>query len=117
MFDFQKLIVYKKTLNAYTKIDKVLCKKNIDQYVRYQLKRSSMSMVINIAEGTGKSTNADRKNLYTIARDSVYESASLLEIIKIDSKISEYTYNEINMDLIVISKMLSGLIISCRVLN
>jgi four helix bundle protein len=34
--------------------------KNIDPYIRNQLKRASISAVINIAEGSGKFSKADK---------------------------------------------------------
>lgn len=39
-------------------------------------------MVINIAEGSGRYTKADKKNFYIISRGSVYECVSLFDIIK-----------------------------------
>ncbi|MCU0653299.1 MAG: four helix bundle protein [Candidatus Pacebacteria bacterium] len=36
---------------------------------------------MNIAEGSGKFSKADKRNFYTISRGSVYECVSLMELI------------------------------------
>lgn len=71
-------------------------------------------MVINIAEGGGKFSPADKRNFYTIARGSVYESVSLFEIIKDEGYIDEKEHLAYYEKLEIISKMLLGLINSER---
>ncbi|MSP69793.1 MAG: four helix bundle protein, partial [Bacteroidetes bacterium] len=39
-----------------------------DSYVKDQLGRASFSIALNIAEGSGKFSKADRKNYFTTAR-------------------------------------------------
>ncbi|HBV33411.1 TPA: hypothetical protein DIC39_00320 [Patescibacteria group bacterium] len=73
-----------------------------------------MSVVINIAEGGGKFSPADKRNFYTIARGSVYESVSLFEIIKDEGYIDEKEHLAYYEKLEIISKMLLGLINSER---
>lgn len=51
--------------------------KRVNSYLRDQLRRASISVVINIAEGSGKFSKADKKNFYIIARGSVCECVSL----------------------------------------
>lgn len=43
-----------------------------------QLRRSAVSVMSNIAEGVGKSTDADRNRFYGMARGSAMEAASQL---------------------------------------
>ncbi|HAM39653.1 MAG TPA: hypothetical protein DCP53_09725 [Elusimicrobia bacterium] len=69
-----------------------------------------MSTVINIAEGSGKFSKADKKNFYIIARGSVYECVSILELIKEENNISDERYREFYCKYEEISKMLMGLI-------
>jgi four helix bundle protein len=45
-----------------------------------QIKRSSASVVLNFAEGCGKTSSRDRKRFFMIARGSVYETAAALEV-------------------------------------
>lgn len=55
MFDFENLEVYKRTKEFNKEVLKFLRNnKVIDSYIRDQLRRASISMVINIAEGSGK---------------------------------------------------------------
>lgn len=111
MFDFKNLEVYKKSKDVYCLIDCFLKKNSwVDQYIRYQLKRASISMVINIAEGSGKFSKADRRNYYTISRGSVYECVSLLDLIGINGFNSDPDLMRINDRLVEVSKMLFGLI-------
>jgi four helix bundle protein len=74
MFDFENLDVYKKTKELNKEVLKFAKEnKQIDSYLRDQLRRASISTVINIAEGSGKFSKADKKNFYIISRGSTYE--------------------------------------------
>jgi four helix bundle protein len=46
-----------------------------------QLRAASMSVPLNIAEGTGKPTVADRARFYAIARGSAMECGALLDVL------------------------------------
>jgi four helix bundle protein len=48
---------------------------------RDQLERASLSIVLNIAEGYGRSSPADKARSYVIASGSARESQALLEIL------------------------------------
>jgi four helix bundle protein len=116
MFDFENLDVYKKA----KKLNKEVLKfqkqnKQIDSYLRDQLRRASISIVINIAEGSGKFSKADKKNFYTTARGSAYECVSLLEIILEERQISKEKFQNFYQKFEVISKMLLGLINSQKI--
>jgi len=85
-----------------------------DNYIRDQLKRASISIVINIAEGSGKFSKADKRNYYTTSRGSVYECVSLLELILDENHIDKTKYDYFKKQYETISKMLMGLIKSQR---
>jgi len=111
MFDFQKLNVYIKAKELNKEIiGFVKENKGIDYYIKDQLKRASISMVINIAEGSGKFSKADKRNFYTIARGSTYECVSLLEIIFDENQITKEKFINFYERFEEISKMLLGLI-------
>jgi len=111
MFGFENLDVYKKAKELNKEILGFLKEnKNIDLYIRDQLKRASISIVINIAEGSGKFSKVDKRNFYTIARGSSYECVSLFEIIFEEKQIGEDLYQEFYKKLEILSKMLLGLI-------
>jgi four helix bundle protein len=51
-----------------------------DGEIRDQLKRAAMSIVLNIAEGSGKPAVADRARYYAVARGSAMECGALLDV-------------------------------------
>src|SRR3989338_7206116 len=111
MFDFEKLDVYAKAKVLNREIIRFLRDtKAIDSYIRDQLKRASISIVINIAEGSGKFSKADRRNFYTISRGSVYECVSLIELIADEKNIAKEKYTDFYQKYETLSKMLLGLI-------
>lgn len=111
MFDFENLEVYKKAKQLNKEVQGFLRKnKRLDYYLRDQLKRASISVVINIAEGSGKFTKADKKNFYITARGSVYECVSLFEIITEDGILDREQFLVFYSKFEIISKMLLGLI-------
>lgn len=112
MFDFEKLIAYQKAREVNRKIQNILVNKKINSFIRDQLYRASVSVVINIAEGTGKLSKNDRKNFYVISRGSVFETASLLEMICDEGMIPEEELRLLKLDLEEVSRLLSGLIVS-----
>ncbi|MBI4114824.1 MAG: four helix bundle protein [Candidatus Niyogibacteria bacterium] len=111
MFDFHNLDVYTKAKKLNKEILRFLKEnKQIDSYIRDQLKRASISIVINIAEGSGKFSKADKRNFYTIARGSVYECVSLIELIFDEEAVSKERYGDFYQKYETLSKMLLGLI-------
>ena len=50
------------------------------------------SIPLNIAEGSGKLSKADRKNYYTTARASLYECIAILDILNEEKIINELYY-------------------------
>lgn len=115
MFDFEKLEVYQKAKNLNKSILKFIKENgNIDSYIRDQLRRASISIVINIAEGSGKFSKPEKRKFYTIARGSCYECVSLIEIILGENQISKNEFEKYYSSFEQISKMLLGLINSQR---
>ena len=82
MFDFEKLDVYQKAkaFNALV-YGFLLSKKQIDPVVKNQLRRASLSIMLNIAEGSSRFSKADRKNFYVIARGSVFECVAIFDLM------------------------------------
>lgn len=57
------------------------CKQaKVPHYVRDQLNRSSSSIILNVAEGSGKITFPDKRKFYAIALGSLRESLAALEL-------------------------------------
>ncbi|MBK9284454.1 MAG: four helix bundle protein [Sphingobacteriaceae bacterium] len=81
MFDFQNLEVYKKAKNFHLDCKNLILKSKLDYYVKDQLGRASFSIVLNIAEGSGKFSKPDRKNYFVTARGSVFECVAIFDML------------------------------------
>ena len=66
--------------------------------------------MLNIAEGTSRFSNKDRKNFFVIARGSALECAAILEYLHETEEITQQGFQESEQRLEEISKMLFGLI-------
>ena len=77
MLIFENLLVYKNAFAVNQTVYRFL-KENttIARYVRDQLGRASLSVQLNIAEGSGRFANKDRRNFFIMARSSALECAS-----------------------------------------
>ena len=110
MFDYEKLIAYQKAKVVNRKMQNFVTNKKVNCFIRDQLYRASASILLNIAEGTGKLSKQDRKNFYVIARGSVFECASILEILNDENIITFQDLNAMQSELEEVSRLLSGLI-------
>ena len=68
MFDFQKLEVYQKSKTFCKKITDLIKSSKFDKVTNDQLRRASFSIMLNIAEGSSRFSNKDRKNFLVISR-------------------------------------------------
>lgn len=48
-----------------------------------QLRRATISVPLNIAEGAGKTTDRDRRRFHAIARGSAMECAAVIDVLRI----------------------------------
>lgn len=81
IMDHEKLDVYRVALEVVTRVGAILKSKDMDRSLRDQVVRSSTSILLNIAEGTGKRSPADRRRFYEIARGSAMETAAALDVL------------------------------------
>ena len=51
--------------------------------IKDQLKRASLSIPLNIAEGTGKRTKKEKDYFYSVARGSAMECGAICDVVKI----------------------------------
>ncbi len=89
MFDFEKLDVYKKAKIFNSGIRDFIRKTKLDNATRDQLGRAAFSVVLNLAEGSGRFTRPDRRNFYVISRSSIFECVAILDVLKDESLIEE----------------------------
>jgi len=72
-----------------------------------QLEASATSVPMNIAEGKGRFSKKDYGHFLIIARGSLYETMTLLEIFLRKNWISSEKYSELELQSTEISKMLT----------
>ncbi|MGE0568217.1 MAG: four helix bundle protein [Bacteroidia bacterium] len=110
MFDFQKLEVYKKAKSFHISCKNLILNKKLDKYVNDQLGRASFSIALNIAEGSGKFSKADRRNFFVISRGSVFECVSILDILHDQMVISTEEFNSYLKNADELSRILYAMI-------
>jgi four helix bundle protein len=89
MFDFQKLEVYKKAKAFHLLALQILKENKVDKFISDQFSRASFSIVLNIAEGSGRFSKPDRRNYFVIARGSVFECVAIVDVLNDQHKISQ----------------------------
>ncbi|HRY31973.1 MAG TPA: four helix bundle protein [Bacteroidales bacterium] len=89
MFDFQNLEVYKKAKAFHVLCREFLSTHRQEAYIKDQLSRASFSIPLNIAEGSGKFSKADRRKYFVTARGSVFECIAIIDILAGFGKVTE----------------------------
>jgi len=116
-FAFEELKVYQRAPDfAVSVIDIV---DELDTHRKHyrlieQLEASSSSVALNIAEGKGRYSKKEFKRFCYIARGSLYETVSMLQIFRKKKWIEETSYSKLYNEAEEINKMLSGLINSIK---
>lgn len=110
MFDFEKLDVYNhlRTLNKEV-LRFLLSDDKIDPYLKDQWKKATIGAAINLAEGVGRISDADKKHFFTISRGSVFESVALMQTVQDLDQITPSVYDDFYAQYETVSKMLLGL--------
>ena len=73
-------------------------------FLKDQLLRASSSIALNIAEGSGKRTQADQAKFYAIALGSVRECEAILELEEIDDPALKHLLDQLGAMLFTLSK-------------
>lgn len=105
-FDFQKLSVYQKAQQFYLGCKNIQKNITTERYIQDQLCRAAYSIVLNIAEGSGRFTPADRRNFFTISRASVFECVAILDLLFVEKHIDQTAHQQQIRLATEISKML-----------
>jgi len=80
-FDHERLNVYQEAIAFCGWVGDLLNQITAKAAVKDQLDRASTSIPLNIAEGNGKFSNADRARFFEIARGSALECAACLDVL------------------------------------
>jgi four helix bundle protein len=111
MFPYEKLEVYKKAVNLNEQVYEFLKNnKSIPGYLKNQLGRSSLSILLNIAEGSGRFTDKDRKSFLVISRGSTFESAAIINFLHKTEDIPDDLRSHLYLEYDEISRMLFAMI-------
>jgi four helix bundle protein len=111
MFDFEKLDVYQKAKSFNKKVYQFLqSNRKVDPTTRNQLRRASFSVMLNIAEGSSRFSNADRRNFYVIARGSVFECVAIFEFMHEEQLLDDSLHKNLYQTAEEISKMIFAMI-------
>jgi len=111
-FDFERLKVYEIALEFVLKVFKLI--KNLTRDYQFslgdQFRRAALSIVNNIAEGSGKLSKKEKSQFYRISLTSSRECIPMLTILFKEKIISEIEHNNLREDCIYICNMLGRLI-------
>jgi len=114
-FDHEKLDVYQLAIEFVAKANDIVERLPRGRgYLADQLQRAALSIVLNIAEGAGKFSPADKAVFYTRARGSATESAAVLDVCRKLNLITPAVADDNKTLLERIAQMLTKLIKSRR---
>ncbi|MBP7238690.1 MAG: four helix bundle protein [Saprospiraceae bacterium] len=110
MFDFEKLDVYNLLRSLNKDVLKfLLASHEIDPFLKDQWKRATIGAAINLAEGVGRISDADKKHYFTISRGSIFESVSLMHVVLDLDQMTQAEFSTFYDQYETVSKMLLGL--------
>lgn len=112
MNSYRDLIVWQKSMDVVTLVYKIskLFPDNEKFGLTSQIKRSSVSVPSNIAEGYGRNYTKDYIRFLNIARGSLYEMQTQLQVALNLNFVDESALDEINSLSKEVEKMLNSLI-------
>ena len=109
-FGHEKLNVYRLSIDYVAWVyEKAKILKGIHRSARDQWLRASQSIPLNIAEGNGKSTEADRRRFFKIARGPTLECAAIQDVLVVGKALEEQESFERKIELNRIAAMLTKL--------
>ena len=80
-FDHEKLNVYQTAIRFVAWSNALFDDRPLHRSLRDQLERASASIALNLAEGNGKYTSADRCRYFDNARGSALECAACIDVL------------------------------------
>ena len=111
-FDFERLSVYQKGLSFVNAVFTLS-----DQFpgrVQYslgdQLRRAVLSIVNNIAEGSGKRTAKEKRQFYRFALDSARECVPMLTVCREQEFLTQTAHDLLRAQCFELCRMLRGLV-------
>ncbi len=109
-FDHEKLDVYQEAIAFCGRVGDLLNEIAAKAAAKDQLDRASTSLPLNIAEGNGKFSTADRARFLEIARGSALECAACLDVLSARKLVSGERTIPAKEQLVRIVNMLMGML-------
>jgi len=109
LLDAEKLDVYRIALEFQAIAGQLVPKRGYAE-LRDQLERASISIVLNIAEGCGRRSPADKGRFYSMARGSATECAAIVDLLRARGLVDERLRNRARALLVRVVQMLSQLV-------
>jgi len=109
-FDHERLDVYQKSIAFCGWVGNLLNEITGKAAAKDQLDRASTSLPLNIAEGNGKFSDADRSRFLEIARGSALECAACLDVLVVRKLIATERIVPAKQQLVRIVNMLMGML-------
>jgi four helix bundle protein len=109
LLDAEKLDAYRIALEFQAVATSLVPKRGCAE-LRDQLDRASISIVLNIAEGCGRRSPADRGRFYSMARGSATECAAVLDLLGARGLVDDRVRRRARALLVRVVQMLSRLI-------
>ena len=108
LLDAEKLDVYRVALEFQAIAGHLVPKRGYAE-LRDQLDRASISIVLNIAEGCGRRSPADKGRFYSMARGSATECAAILDLLAARGVVDDRLRNRARALLVRTVQMLTQL--------
>ena len=114
VFDFERLEVYQKAVELVISIYRVTrpLPREYQFSLADQLRRAGLSIVNNLAEGSGKISKKEKAQFYKTSLNSTRECVPMLTVLVREQQIGEGTHLTMRKEVVHIANMLGKLISS-----
>ena len=112
IFDFERLEVYQKSLEFLLSIYRIT--RSLPREYQFsladQLRRAGLSILNNLAEGSGKLSKKEKAQFYKTSLNSARECVPMLTVLVREKQIVEGTHQTMREEVVHIANMLGRLI-------
>lgn len=114
VFDFERLHVYQKAMEFTVRIFRVgrSLPREYQFSVADQLRRAALSVLNNLAEGSGKFSKKEKGQFYRTSLNSARECVPMLSLLLRERQLSSASHLELRQDVVHIANMLGRLVAS-----
>jgi len=112
VFDFERLEVYQKALEFMGMLFRIAraLPREYQYAVADQLRRAGLSILNNLAEGSGKLSKKEKAQFYRTALNSARECVPMLTVLHGEGQLPTDTHRELRQEVVHIANMLGRLI-------